>query len=54
MQNSIKYIIKTDDGKTYILHIMETAEFNARQYVGLFLFHNEEYAPEHVKAQAAV
>lgn len=49
MQNSIKYLIKTDDGKTYILHIMETAEFNARQYVGLFLFHNEEYAPEHVE-----
>jgi hypothetical protein len=38
MQNSIKYLVKTDTNKTYILHIMDAVEFRENQYVGLFLF----------------
>ena len=45
MQNSLKYVIQTDSGKKYILHILENSEFNSKLYVGVFLFHNEEYLP---------
>jgi cytochrome c1 len=42
MNHSIKYLIKTDSNKTYILHIMDAVEYKRNQYVGLFLFHDEE------------
>lgn len=42
MQNSIKYLVKTDTNKTYILHIMDAEEYRTNQYIGLFLFHDEE------------
>lgn len=42
MNNSIKYLVKTDSNKTYILHIMDAVEYRSNQYVGLFLFHDEE------------
>ncbi len=48
MQNSIKYVVKTDGGKTYILHIMDAAEFNAHYYVGVFLYHDEDITPDSV------
>lgn len=44
MQNSIKYIVKTDTGKVYILHIVDAFEFSSKHYIGLFLYHDEEYA----------
>jgi hypothetical protein len=44
MQNSIKYIVKTDSGKVYILHIVDAFEFSSKQYIGLFLYHDEEYS----------
>lgn len=49
MQNSTKYIVKTDGGKTYILHVMNAAEFNAHYYVGVFLYHDEDYLPDKVE-----
>jgi hypothetical protein len=42
MQTSIKYIVKTDSNKTYILHIMDAIEYKRNQFVGLFLYHDEE------------
>ena len=42
MSNSIKYLVKTDSNRTYILHIMDAVEYKSNQYVGLFLFHDEE------------
>jgi hypothetical protein len=48
MGSSLKFVVKTDKGKTYILHIMDAAEFKVNQYVGLFLYHDEEYAPNRV------
>jgi hypothetical protein len=42
MKNSIKYLIKTDSNKTYILHIMDAVEYKTNQYVGLFLFHDDD------------
>jgi hypothetical protein len=42
MKNSIKYIVKTDGGRTYILHILEASEYKSNQYVGLFLYHDED------------
>lgn len=48
MQNSIKYIVKTNTGKTYILYVMDACEINSKHYIGLFLYHDEEYAPHEV------
>jgi len=42
LQGAIKYIVKTDSNKTYILHIMDAIEYKQNQYVGLFLYHDEE------------
>lgn len=42
MSTSIKYLVKTDSNRTYILHIMDAVEYRSNQYVGLFLFHDEE------------
>jgi hypothetical protein len=44
MAGSKKWIVKTDKGSTYILHIMDAFEFRTNQFVGLFLYHDEEYA----------
>jgi hypothetical protein len=48
MQYSVKYVVRTDGGKTYILHIMDAAEFNSHYYVGMFLYHDEEVSPDSV------
>jgi hypothetical protein len=42
MNNSIKYIVKTSSRKTYILHIIEAFEYKSNQYIGLFLYHDED------------
>lgn len=42
MQNSKKFLIKTDSNKTYILHVIDAVEYKQNQYVGLFLFHDDE------------
>ena len=39
--NSIKYIIKTGDDRTYILYVMETKEYKKGSYIGLFLYYDE-------------
>ncbi len=39
--NIIKYIIKTDNDKTYSLYIMEADEFQKGRYVSLFLYYDE-------------
>lgn len=46
MQNSKKFLIKTDSNKTYILHVMDAVEYKQNQYVGLFLFHDDEAEAE--------
>jgi hypothetical protein len=40
--NIIKYIIKTDNDKTYILYVMEAAEYSEGRYVGLFLYYDDD------------
>jgi len=42
MQNSIKYIVKTDSNKIYVLHIIAAIEYKTNQYVGLFLYGDED------------
>ena len=40
--NIIKYIVKTDNGKTYSLYIMEAEEYQKGRYVSLFLFYDDD------------
>lgn len=37
-----KYIIKTDCDRTYSLYIMEASEYCKGQYIGLFLYYDED------------
>jgi hypothetical protein len=39
--NIIKYIVKTDNGKTYSLYIMEADEYKKGRYVSLFLYYDD-------------
>jgi hypothetical protein len=41
MENSYKFIIKTDTQKVYVLHVFESSEFEPRKYIGLFLYHDD-------------
>ena len=45
MNNTTKYIIKTDTERTYILYIMNASEYSGddtgSKYVGLFLFYDD-------------
>ena len=51
MHNTIKYIIKTDSERTYILYIMNAGEFSSNddssKYVGLFLFFDDDQISTH-------
>jgi len=40
-KNIIKYIVKTDNDKTYSLYIMEANEYQKGKYVSLFLYYDE-------------
>jgi len=42
INNTLKYIIKTDNDKTYILYIMEVNEFQKGKCIGLFLYYDED------------
>jgi len=42
VNNTQKYIIKTDNDKTYSLYIMEAAEFIKGKYIALFLYFDDE------------
>ncbi|MCX7878381.1 MAG: hypothetical protein N2510_07055 [Ignavibacteria bacterium] len=42
MLNSIKYIVKTDNEKIYVLHIFECSEYQEKKYIGLFLYYDDE------------
>ena len=46
MQNTTKYIVNTDNGRTYILYIMNANEYSGNndetRFVGLFLFYDED------------
>lgn len=39
--NILKYIIKTDNDKTYSLYIMEATEYIKGKYIALFLFYDD-------------
>ena len=39
--NVIKYIIKTDNDKTYTLYIMEADQYKKGKYVALFLYYDD-------------
>jgi len=39
---TLKYIIKTNDNKTYSLYIMEAQEFQQGRYVAIFLYYDED------------
>jgi len=39
---TIKYLIKTDNDKTYSLYVMEAVEFSQGKYVALFLYYDDE------------
>ena len=41
-KNTIKYIIKTDNDKTYSLYIMEAAEFHKDRFIALFLYYDDD------------
>lgn len=38
----LKYIIKTNDDKTYSLYIMEAEEFQRGRYIAIFLYYDED------------
>ena len=40
--NIIKYIIKTDNDRTYSLYIMEASEYAKGKYVALFLYYDDD------------
>ena len=40
--NTLKYIIKTDNDKTYSLYIMEAAEYIKGKYIALFLYYDDD------------
>ena len=42
MQNSVKFTIQTNSDKVYVLHIIEAIEYKANQFVGLFLYGDDE------------
>ncbi len=42
MQNSLKFTVQTDSNKIYVLHIIEAAEYKSKQYVGLFLYGDDD------------
>ncbi|HEY3249750.1 MAG TPA: hypothetical protein VGK25_01400 [Ignavibacteria bacterium] len=42
MQESQKFIIKTDTNNTYLLHIIDTEELHVEKYVGLLLYYDED------------
>lgn len=42
INNTLKYIIKTDNDKTYLLYIMEVNEYLKGKYIGLFLYYDED------------
>ncbi len=39
--NIFKYIVKTDNDRTYSLYIMEANEYRKGRYVSLFLFYDD-------------
>jgi hypothetical protein len=47
MDQAIKYVIKTDNNRTYSLHIINAIEYQNGKYVGLFLYQDvDNYATE--------
>ncbi|MFI5144603.1 MAG: hypothetical protein ACHQJ4_03325 [Ignavibacteria bacterium] len=42
INNTIKYIIKTDNDKTYSLYIMEASEYIKGKYIALFLYYDDD------------
>lgn len=40
--HTIKYIIKTDNDKTYSLYIMEAKEIQKERYIALFLYYDDD------------
>jgi len=42
VNNTIKYIIKTDNDKTYSLYIMEASEYIKGKYIALFLYYDDD------------
>ena len=41
---TLKYLIKTNEDRTYSLYIMEAEEYNRGKYVALFLYYDENGA----------
>jgi hypothetical protein len=39
-KDTIKYIIKTDNNRTYSLYIMEADEYKKGKFIGLFLYYD--------------
>jgi hypothetical protein len=39
-KDTLKYIIKTDNDRTYSLYIMEASEYLKGKYIGLFLYYD--------------
>jgi hypothetical protein len=42
MDSTLKYIIKTDKDRTFSLYIMEAKEYSKGNFIGLFLFYDED------------
>jgi len=40
--NTIKYVIKTDNDRTYSLYIIDAEEYRKGKYVGIFLFYDDD------------
>ena len=38
--NTLKYLIKTQHNKTYLLFIMDTTELHPNKYIALFLYYD--------------
>lgn len=42
MENAVKFVIKTDNNRTYSLHIINAVEYQNGKYVGLFLYYDDD------------
>jgi hypothetical protein len=46
MHDSQKFIIKTGSGRTYLLHVHNTAEYQTGKFVGLLLYYDDKNPAE--------
>ncbi len=42
INHTLKYIIKTDNDKTYSLYIMEASEYYKGKYIAIFLYYDDD------------